>query len=80
MRRCRLGRWSAQGVVLVSGHGSVVTGIFYSHPGGGFAFLGQSRPSAFSVPAVDVELERPWSPRVSVGRLTVLPVLRPSSS
>jgi len=73
-------RLSARVVEFRSGRESVVTGICYSLPEGGVAFLGQLLQKLFCVPAVAGAVVRPWSRPVSVDRLTALQVLPPSSS
>lgn len=73
-------RSSALGAALRSGRGSVVIGIFYSHPGGAVVFQGLSLPRVSCVLGVGAGRGRRWSLPVSAVRLTVLPVLRPSDS
>jgi predicted aconitase with swiveling domain len=73
-------RLSAKVVEFRSGRGSVVTGICYSLPEGGVAFLGQLLQNQCCAQAAGVGLARLWSRPVSVDRLTVLPVLEPGSS
>jgi hypothetical protein len=73
-------RLSARVVEFRSGRESVVTGICYSLPEGGFAFLGQLLQKHACAPDVDAVLVRPWSRPVSLDRLTALQVLPPSGS
>lgn len=73
-------RLSARVVEFRSGRESVVTGICYSLPEGGFAFLGQSLRKHACAPDVGGVLVRPLSLPVSVDRLTGLQVLMPGSS
>jgi hypothetical protein len=73
-------RLSAQDAVFRSGLASEVIGTFYWLPEGGVAFLGRLLQSRVCVPDAAAVRERPLSRPESVGRLTVLPVLRPSGS
>jgi len=73
-------RWYAGGAACRSGLESVGIGIFYWHPAVAVDFLGPSLPKSYCVQGAGVGLARLWSRPVSVDRLTVLPVLRPSSS
>lgn len=71
---------SAGAAGLPSGRGLEAIGTFYWHPVAAFGSLAPLLPKSFCVQGAGVGHERLWSRPVSVDRLTVLPVLRPSAS
>jgi len=72
--------WSVPAVVLPSGRVLVGTGFCFLLLEDECGFLGHVRRRWCSAPAAADELERRWSRPGLVDRLTVLPVLKPSSS
>lgn len=73
-------RWFVGFAGSLSGPGAVDIGIFYWHPVVVYGSLALLLPKSFCVQGAGVGLARLWSRPVSVDRLTVLPVLRPSGS